>query len=176
MYSHLGDDFKRDARTIESYLGYLEKSYLLRKLAVFSTNKLTSQKKLKKFYPTYSAFSWMQRQSPIDDKSLIGHLIEGLVAQVTQSIFFLKPTQQEEIDIMVRKENTFIPVEVKFRNNITDRMIQKCIRLITKMNLSKGYMITQNERKTIKNETVTLQLIPLAELLLRESSLFSGDL
>ncbi len=118
----------------------------------------------------------MQRQSPIDDKSLIGHLIEGLVAQVTQSIFFLKPTQQEEIDIMVRKENTFIPVEVKFRNNITDRMIQKCIRLITKMNLSKGYMITQNERKTIKNETVTLQLIPLAELLLRESSLFSGDL
>jgi len=176
MYSHLGDDFKRDARTIESYLGYLEKSYLLSKLAVFNANQLTSQKKLKKFYPTYSAFSWMQRQNPIDDKSFIGHLVEGLVAQVTQSIFFFKPTQEEEIDIMVQVGNTFTPVEVKFRNNITDRMIQKCIRLLTKMNLSKGYMITLNERKTIKNETVTLQLIPLAELLLRESSLFSDGL
>lgn len=166
IYSHLANDFKRDWRTIESYLGYLEKSYLLNQLAVYSANMLTSRKKLKKFYPAYSAYSFLQNPAAKEDKNCLGHLVESVVVQVTNADYFIQTPKQEEVDVMIRKNNAFYPVEVKYRNKITGRMIQKMFNLMKKMDSHVGYMITQSEKRVVQDEEETIQLIPLVEFLL----------
>lgn len=166
IFTHLASDLKRDWRTIESYLGYLERSYLLRQLTVYSSNMLTSRKKLKKFYPTYSAFSFLQNHQGAEDKNFLGHVMESVVAQMTSAECFLQTTQQEEIDLIIRKNNLVYPVEVKYRNNIPARTIQKMVNLLKKMNFQQGYMITQSEKKEVKTDSVTIHLIPLIEFLL----------
>jgi len=166
IYTHLASDLKRDWRTIESYLGYLEKSYLLRQLTVYSSNMLTSRKKLKKFYPTYSAFSFLQNSTKEVDKNFLGHIVESVVVQVTNSQYYIQTPKQEEIDLLIQKNNMFYPVEVKYRNEITTGMIQKMANLIKKLNYPVGYMITQTEKKTLHFDSVSIHLVPLFEFLL----------
>jgi predicted AAA+ superfamily ATPase len=166
IYSHLASDLKRDWRTIESYLGYLEKSYLLRQLTVYSSNMLTSRKKLKKYYPAYSAFSLMQNITGKEDKNFLGHVVESVVAQMTSSEYYIQTPKQEEIDLMVRTNNKMYPFEVKYRNEVTSRMVQKMINLMKKFDFHEGYMVIQSERKLVEDESITLHLIPFVEFLL----------
>ena len=51
-YESLSNDLKRNRKTISNYILYLEKAFLIKKLYNYSKNILTSEKKLKKFYPS----------------------------------------------------------------------------------------------------------------------------
>lgn len=166
VYSHLASDLQRDWRTIESYLGYLEKSYLLRQLLVYSPNLLSSQKKLKKYYPAYSAFCFAQDPLLWENKTALGHVVEGLVAQVSGSEFYLKSSSKEEVDLLVRKDKVVFPVEVKYRQTITPSIIDKTMKRMGKMSFKTGIMITENEKRSLQKEGSELHLIPLVEYLL----------
>jgi formyltetrahydrofolate synthetase len=55
-YKHLANDLNYDARTIQTYVYYLQESFLINKVYNFSKNLLTSEKKQKKIYLNSCSF------------------------------------------------------------------------------------------------------------------------
>ena len=130
---------------------------------------LTSRKKLKKYYPRYSAFSFIQRDRKNIDKTFFGHVVESLLAQFLETSHYLTGKQQDEIDLVGRKKDTFFPVEVKYRKTITSSDISKMANRMNKWKFHYGQIITQYESKTVRKEDQTIQLIPCIQYILSEN-------
>src|SRR3989344_3727012 len=79
-YETLGRELGINRTTLSNYLFYLEEAFLIKKIYNFSRNRITSEKKLKKFY--LSSTSFFSYLSPETDES---KLIENLVAIETRS-------------------------------------------------------------------------------------------
>ena len=56
-YKNLSNDLNVDQRTIANYISYLEYALFLQKLYNYSRNLFTSEKKVKKLYPSNTAFT-----------------------------------------------------------------------------------------------------------------------
>ena len=105
-YSHLASDLGRDRKTISAYLDYLSYGFLVRRVFNFSKNRLTSEKRLKKFYPTLAAFA----------KADESEIIETVVAQILKARFFWSFKHKYEVDFII--EEPLYAFEVKYSDKV----------------------------------------------------------
>lgn len=166
QYDSLGNDFKRDRRTIQNYLSFLENSYLLKMLFGYSTNLLTRYKKNKKAYPSYTCFTFSILGSEIFEKNLSGPVIENLVLNKLGTDFFFRTPQGKEVDFIYLKDGKRVPVEVKYREEISKKNIQPVIEFLNTNNSKEGIIITKNIEKNIKQGDAEIKFIPLLKFLL----------
>jgi len=134
-YQSLSRQLNRDWRTIEKYVSYLTYSMLIRKVYNYSPNELTSEKKLKKAYPT------IIRYNP----EIIGKIVENIVLLHSNAKFFYRDAQKREVDFILTQP--LLPVEVKYRNTIDNSDLKWTKAFINKHKLKKGLIITKETRK-----------------------------
>lgn len=114
-YKQLSNDLNYDRRTIEKYLWYLEKSYLIRKLYNYSTNQLSSEKKLKRVYPLISGYitiHWIQERGAKFETTLINR---------EQAKFFWRQWNKEVDMILIDQYRTPHAYEIKRVNTLTKK-------------------------------------------------------
>jgi predicted AAA+ superfamily ATPase len=162
-YNSLAQELGRSRVTISNYFYYLEQAFLIKKLYNFSTNLLTSEKKLKKVYPAAAAFYFYSGQWQPE----MSHVFENTVVLETGSDFFFRDNYKNEVDVIVpienqvgRKKPFLIPVEIKFSDNIKPKALNP-IQLFMKRNkIKKGIIATKNLKKEVTYDDLQLHFIP----------------
>ncbi len=104
-YASLASDLGRNRKTISAYVDCLCYGFLARKLYNYSPNRLTSEKKLKKLYP--SAASFVQAEPPL--------VVETAVASTLNAKFFWNSKNRHEVDFVLDEER--VAFEVKYTQN-----------------------------------------------------------
>ncbi|MFH1286043.1 MAG: ATP-binding protein [Candidatus Micrarchaeota archaeon] len=153
-------------QTLSKYFEYLEMAHLIVKLHNFSRNRSTSEKRLRKFYPTFLSSA----MSLDKGEEHLGKLIETLCVVATDANFFWRDQYKNEVDIVLQKEQCLLPIEVKYRNEPERNMgLEKFCR---KYNCEKAIVVTKDEGKHAKG-VAGVQWMPVHEFLLRLPNLFA---
>jgi len=106
-YQNLASDLGRNRHTISAYFDYLRYGFLLRRVFNYSGNQLTSEKKLKKFYPSVACFA----------EAEIPRTIETVVAQTLKPRFFWNMKNRFEVDFVFH--TPLFGWEVKYKDAIS---------------------------------------------------------
>jgi len=158
-YENLASDLNRDRKTISNYLFYLERAFLIQKLYQFSKNLLTSEKKLKKFYPSNVGFS-LAYDVDITKK------VESLVANITEAKFFYR--KRLEVDIISLINKKILPIEVKYKTKVNVKEIRGMFEFMRKFELNEGLVITKDYETSRKIKDKKVRFMPLWKWLLRQ--------
>ncbi|MFA6328417.1 MAG: ATP-binding protein [Candidatus Micrarchaeia archaeon] len=103
-YGRIASDLGRNRKTISLYMDYLCYGFLARKLFNFSPNMLSSEKKLKKFYPSLAAFC------DCDEP----RFMETAMAQCIKPEFFWRHKDRFEVDFVAK--SPLAAFELKYSN------------------------------------------------------------
>ena len=122
-------------KTLSNYLFYLEESFLIRKVYNFSRNLLTSEKKLKRYYLASPSFS-----AAISDFNDKGKLAENFLISLKDYRFFWRDVYKHEVDFIEIKDGKIIPIEVKYKNIVTEKDFNNLILFSKKFKI-KGIKI-----------------------------------
>jgi len=110
-YKNLSNDLWIDWRTLQSYVFYLEESFLIKRLYNFSNNLLSSEKKQKKIYLNACSFfdgHW----------EVTWELFENYIQNYTDYKYFWR-NGNDEVDFLdVDLENNVSAIEVKYKDKL----------------------------------------------------------
>lgn len=163
-YNSIASDLGVTRQTVSNMISYLENTFLIKVLYNFSNNFLTSEKKAKRAYP--SDHSIAQAYNKEENQ---GKIIETIIANHLNAKFFWRD-KSSEIDFIVRKKNKPFPIEVKFKNTINKKELKNLTKFMKKYKIKEGQIITKTEKKVIRKENITLNLIPVQTKLLDEKT------
>ncbi|MCL5986218.1 MAG: ATP-binding protein [Actinobacteria bacterium] len=154
-YKNIANDLKYDQRTIANYLSYLEYALLIKKVYNYSSNVLTSEKKMRRAYLTSTAFS-LALSSNLGPSLIIEQFFQNLF----QSKFFWRTPQKEEIDIILASDDKVIPIEIKIKPEVSEKEVAPIFKFLKKYELKEGYIITGKTEKTFSEYGLTVRAIP----------------
>jgi predicted AAA+ superfamily ATPase len=104
--ARLSKELGLSRQAVASYLDYLEKAFLIRKLYNFSRNLRKQKRALKKYYP---AIVFAQT---VEDKFAL--CFENILVWQLDAQFFYRDAYKNEVDIvLVGEQKNILPVEVK---------------------------------------------------------------
>lgn len=107
--SKLAKEMSLSRQVVSSYLDYLEKAFLIRRLYNFSRNFRKQKRALKKYYPAIT-FPVI-----VDDKFSL--CFESSLIWQLEAQFFYRDTYQNEVDaILIDKDKSVVPIEIKTGN------------------------------------------------------------
>lgn len=155
-YRNLGNDLKVDHRTISNYVSYLGYSLLVTKLYNFSSNRLTSEKKLKRIYLSNAGFVSALRPGEPDYHPLL----EGYFANLLKAQFFYRSPQKEEVDLVIESEHKLLPVEIKIREKIRMKDLKPLTKFMKHFKCEEAVVISKNEDRIEKTENLKVTILP----------------
>jgi hypothetical protein len=154
-YKNLSNDLNVDQRTIANYISYLEYALFLQKLFNYSRNLLTSEKKVKKLYPSNTAFTLA-----LNPQAELPSVMEQYFVNSLDAKFFLKTPQKEEIDIIYTSEKTLMPIEIKIKAKIGRDDIKTLFKFLEINKLDRSLLITLDTETKFKNDSLLVEAIP----------------
>jgi predicted AAA+ superfamily ATPase len=153
-YDAIASDLKRNRKTISNYIFYLEKAFLVKKLYNFSKSRITSEKKLKKIYPSTSALAFLYSAET-------GRMIETLFLQNCRSTFFYRK-QDKEVDFVDK-----FPIEIKYQEDITKQDLKSMKYFMKLFNFNEGLIITKTLEKSLRFDNKKISFVPLLKYLMQ---------
>lgn len=160
-FSSLSQEIGITRQTLSKYFEYLEMAHLVVKLYNFSRNRITSEKSLKRFYPTFL--------SPVlteESGERTGKLMETVCVLATDAKFFWRDKYKDEVDIVLLKDKEIIPIEIKYRNQPgSNKGLQKFLK---KYKCREAVIVTKDTRKKAKDAN-GIEWVPVYEFLLKFS-------
>lgn len=157
--------------TIDRYLGYLKDSYIFEILYKFHKSPIKRGRILKKVYTPCINFTCAlnrYKESHFDEvPQAFGKIIENVVYntlrqkyksnQMTETLSFWRQGEKE-IDFLVNQNENekFLPLEVKFSNNINLKDLAAMIDYSRKKKIKYGVVVTRSElnKKEINGQTL----------------------
>jgi len=166
-YEALANEFKRDKRTISQYCGYLKYVFLVKSLYLFSKNMLMSERRLKKYYLSFPAFtlSLIEPHIPLNE----GLILEHLFVSSLDAKFFYRCGTKEEVDI-IQTQPDILPVEIKYKSDISMKDLRGMKSFLKKYGCKEGVVISKDEERMLIFEDTTIKLIPYWKILLKISA------
>lgn len=149
-------------QTLSKYFEYLELAHLVAKLYNYSKNKSTSEKRLKKFYPTFLSTALAEGAG----EEYLGKAVETCCVLSTNAGFFWRDKYKNEVDIVLTQGKEITPVEVKYRNE--PRQNKGLEKFSKKYSCKQAIIVTKDTRKNTNEQTKT-RWMPAHEFLLEYS-------
>lgn len=147
----LAKELALSRQTASSYLDYLEKSFLIRKVYNFSRNARKTQTRLKKYYPS------ILFPEEIENREIFGSVFETFAVNELNAEFFWRDVYKNEVDIIL-KNKELLPIEVKVSSIET-----KALRLfMNKFHVKRGIILTYDKEESLGE----IKVIPFYEYLL----------
>ncbi len=138
-------------RVVSLYIGYLENSFLIKKIYNFSRNQRKTAKKLKKYYPTIPALGFIYGNEDVKPK-----IFENTIVLQLGANFFWRDAYKNEVDIVL-DEGKIIPIEVKY-GEIKD--IEGMFKFMDLFNVKEGFVISRDKEKEQKVGNKRISVIP----------------
>lgn len=141
-YNNLWKDLWIDSRTIQTYIYYLEESFLINKVYNYSPNLLTSEKKQKKIYlKSCSFYNW--------NWEITWELFENYIQNYFDFKFFYRFNKKEVDFIFVSDNWLIIPIEVKYKEKIKKDDLKWLIYFEKKFKTRNKIIIYKNNNQDI---------------------------
>ncbi len=154
-YDSLAKSLQRSKPTIINYIYYLEYALVARLLKNFRVGVLSASRKMKKLYFSNAAFCFLYSKKP-NDEAYFGKVIENLIVQETGAEHYFR--ENGEIDIIVKRQKDFVPIEVKYgRSQIEPEKFEKLLR---ESGSKFGIIITKDLFREVKSNDVKILFIP----------------
>lgn len=151
--SKLAKELGLSRQAVASYLDYLEKSFLIKKVYNFSRNLRKQKRSLKKYYPA------VVFPQVVEDKFAL--CFENSLIWQSGVSFFWRDAYKNEVDaILVKAGRRIIPVEIK----TGEVELTGIARFIRKFKISGGLVITL-DKSAVKGN---IRLVPFYSYLLLE--------
>ncbi len=160
-FSELAQLVKADQKTVDKYIGLLEKSFVVFTLPAFSGNVRNEIKKNKKiyFYDTGIVNAITRNFNPIANRNDVGALFENYMIaerkkyleqnQIEAEMFFWRTTQQQEIDYIEKQQNKFLAVEFKWNERSKEKIPTTFTRAYPQ---TETLILSKSERNTFLND------------------------
>ncbi len=159
-YSALATDLGISRKTLSKYIFYLERGFLIQKCYNFSRNRLTSEKKMKRLYLSSTTLLFHLCEAPD-----FGRAVENLVINSSKAQFFWR-RGTSEVDCVLIMDGSIVPLDSKYKNNISKKEIKGLIKFIKEFSLEKGYVITKDIEKEERINGNEILFVPLWKWLL----------
>ncbi|MEA1864854.1 MAG: ATP-binding protein [Euryarchaeota archaeon] len=160
-YASLSNDLGISRKTLSKYISYLEMGFLIQKCYNFSKNRLTSEKKMKKLYLSNTTLLFSLCEEPD-----YGRVVENLIINSSGSHFFWRRGGLE-VDCILLKDGSVVPVEPKYSGNIRKRDIKGLIKFLKDFSIDSGYVVTRDTETEEMMDGRQVVFIPLWRWLLR---------
>ena len=154
-YKNLSNDLNVDQRTIANYISYLEYALFLQKLYNYSRNLLTSEKKVKKLYPSNTAFTLV-----MNPQAGLASVLEQFFVNSLNARFFLKTPQKEEIDIVHTQDKSVLPIEIKIKEKIGRDDVKTLFKFLDRNKLQRALLITRDIETKFRKEKLFVDAVP----------------
>ena len=145
-------------RVVSLYIGYLENSFLIKKIFNFSRNQRKTAKKLKKYYPAIPALGFIYGNEDVKPK-----IFENIIVLQTGANFFWRDAYKNEVDIVLNENNKILPIEVKY-GEIKD--INGLLRFMDNFKIKDGVIVSLDLEKSINKGDRNIKIIPAYKFLL----------
>ncbi|MEW6528266.1 MAG: ATP-binding protein [Candidatus Micrarchaeota archaeon] len=132
-YAALGSDLGRSRKTISAYLEYLRYGFLVRELFNYSKNQLTSEKKLKKFYPSLACFA----------NASIPKIVETIVAQILKTKYFWNMKNRYETDFVCPEP--LYAYEVKYKEGLIKEDLRGLEQFRVRFNAARTLLVSKKK-------------------------------
>jgi len=169
-YEALSKELGINRITLSNYFFYLEESFLLKRLYNFSKNMLTSEKKMKKIYLSASFFAFLCNET---DETKIA---ENIFAALLKSKFFWRSPQKHEVDIVMAGGEKIIPVEIKYKENVSKKDMHGLLHFCKKFGARNAVLVTKNaegkEELFTGGEKISVALVPAWKFALQPTAYF----
>jgi predicted AAA+ superfamily ATPase len=156
--SDLARELRISRQTLSSYLGYLESSFLLRKLYNFSKNSRKVERKLKKYYPTIISIDLLFK----DDDFSRSKVFEWIVVNQLKAEYFWRDPYKNEVDIVIA-DDALHPIEIKYGKIETAGLLA----FMKKFGVEDGIIISSEKEQTQKTEGRRIEIVPAFKFLLK---------
>ncbi len=90
-----------------------------------------------------------------------GHLVESLMVNNLEKISFWRTPQKDEVDIILKKQNKLIPIEVKYKSQITKNDLRSLLKFCDKFKLKKGIVVTKDLFKKEEVDKKEILFVPV---------------
>lgn len=149
--SRLSKEIGLTRQAVSSYIDYLEKAFLVKKLYNFSKNLRRQKRALKKYYPA------IVFPGVIDDKFAL--CFENSIIWQVNAQFFYRDAYHNEVDaILIGKNKRLTPVEIK--TGSVD--LRGLAYFMKKFRIKNGIVITMDKEMTRDN----IRVLPFYKILL----------
>jgi len=147
----LSNDLNLTRQVVSSYLDYLEKAFLIKRVYNFSKSLRKQKRALKKYYPAVVYPSLVENNFPV--------CFENSLMWQLKAEFFYRDAYKNEVDIMmVGKKKQVVPIEIK-TGRVNLAPVEYVMR---KYKLSKALILTLNR----KDKKANIRISPFYEHLL----------
>ena len=159
---NLSGILKINRNLVSGYITLLEKSFLIKITYNFTASVAKQVRSNKKQYGTHSSIiiALLDYPSSIINTEIVGHMVEGVVANHIEKAAFWRSPQNDEIDIVAKESGRLVPIEIKYQSQITKNDLKPMIKFAEKFKTSKGMIVTKN---TLEKQTaggMEILLIP----------------
>ncbi|MFH1095314.1 MAG: ATP-binding protein [Candidatus Micrarchaeota archaeon] len=167
-YESFSQELGMSRQTVSKYFDYLEQAHLLRKLYNYSKNRSTSERKLKKYYPTFLS----PALSPRQDEEFYSKIVETCCVLNTDAQYFFRDKYQNEIDIVRVENGKPVPIEVKYRNVPNRKNALEAFG--RRYAFSRAVVVTKDKAGEQKSGSVPVEYVPVHLFLLESAGAESG--
>jgi len=168
--NELSNTLKIGRRQIEKYLNVLEETFIIKLLNPFCSNKRTEISKMPKLYfmDTGIVNFSLSNFGQMDYRSNLGSFVENLVfcemvkyKPIHYNVFFWRTKIGTEIDFILEGNNQLIPVEVKWRINLSPIIPKSFISFFkAHKNIKKAVIVNRNLSHKIRWQDKDVYFIP----------------
>jgi len=169
-YTNLSNDLDAKRETISKYLSYLESAYLIDLSTIYSKSKVKEQRANKKVYLTDIILkNALLRTTDLSDRSELGKSVETIVYNHLKYIsrknrdinISYWRERNKEVDIVFEDGEETIPIDVKYKNDISKKDLKGVIHFCKKFGIEKGAVINKDGLDKKNIDGIDLIFIPL---------------
>jgi len=162
-YDSISRKLKISKKTLVNHIYFMEFSYLIRRIRNFRPSMLASSRKLQKVY----AYWWTPLFCYTENLDFI---IENVIASSFDARYYWR-NGSKEIDFLIVKNKSLIPVEVKNKKDILSKDLENIKYFLKEYKAKYGLLIYQGQSKKLKINKKVLKIVPLWKALLFKDGL-----
>lgn len=165
----------RNINTVKNYLGYLQDSYLVLGIPIFSPSVKKQVYNPDKYYGIdaglYHAvsFSVMENKGPLYENIVYLELKRRLKVNLDSQLFYYKTKTGKEIDFLLMEKNNvqLIQVSVDISDkNTRHREKRALIEAAKEINIKEGMIINGNVKESTVEDGIRISIVPIWEFLI----------
>ena len=146
----LSKDLKKSKSDIISHIRFLELGYIIRIVKNYRGSTVAASRKLRRVYPYHPSLS-----QGVFKKIEESKLAECFVRSRLDAEFYWR-RDKKEVDFICEG----IPVEVKYKNNISDGDVKNMLIFMDKFKVKNGYLISKDKFDKIHTAGKTIKVLP----------------
>jgi len=144
--------------TASNYVFYLKEAFLVTTAMNYTKSivkQLRASKKIHITLPSMAIAIESYGREVLGYSDIMGRYIESLIVTSLKHrykrVSFWRTPQKEEVDIVMEKNKEIIPIEVKYRNQITKKDVKSLRKFMKKFKVKRGIVITKDMLKEEKD-------------------------